>query len=158
MLNQIVIFSVEYLYLFIAVIAIGFAMFGEIQTQRRSIVLLTLLSSTVGFLLDKLLNALINNPRPFVIENVTPLIPHVANNGFPSEHTLFAMMIAGVIFVYHKKMGIFLGVLAIVVGISSVLAKVHHVTDVIGSIFIAVTAILIGRYILTRFNPKESTT
>ena len=153
MFNQLVSFSVQYLYVVIAVIAVVFLV-SKSYTKKRSILPLALLSSGIAFVLDKVLNVIIYNPRPFVVENISPLVPHMADNGFPSEHTLFAMLIAGIIFVLHKKMGILLGTLALIVGIGSVLAKVHHPIDVLGSVLIAFVSVLVSTFIISRFGNR----
>jgi len=157
MFNQLVSFSVQYLYVVIAVIAVVFLV-SKSYTKKRSILPLALLSSGIAFVLDKVLNVIIYNPRPFVVENISPLVPHMADNGFPSEHTLFAMLIAGIIFVLHKKMGILLGTLALIVGIGSVLAKVHHPIDVLGSVLIAFVSVLVSTFIISRFGNRGVST
>src|SRR3989344_106340 len=157
MFNQLVSFSVQYLYVVIAVIAVVFLV-SKSYTRKRSILPLALLSSGIAFVLDKVLNVIIYNPRPFVVENISPLVPHMADNGFPSEHTLFAMLIAGIIFVLHKKMGILLGTLALIVGIGSVLAKVHHPIDVLGSVLIAFVSVLVSTFIISRFGNRGVST
>ncbi len=157
MFNQLVFFSVQYLYIVIAVIAIVFLV-SKLYADRKPILILALLSSIVALVIDKALNAIVYSPRPFVVENISPLVPHVADNGFPSEHTLFAILIAGIIFILHKKMGILLGTLAMIVGIGSVLAKVHHPIDVLGSVVIAIVSILVSSYIISRFQNKKLST
>jgi undecaprenyl-diphosphatase len=76
------------------------------------------------------------DPRPFVQGNFTPLLPHAADNGFPSDHTLLAAAIAFATFHFNKKLGLFLLLLAILVGVARILAGVHHVADIAGSIII----------------------
>ena len=157
MFNQLISFSVQYLYIVIAVIALVFLV-NKSHTRKRDALLLALLSSGIALVLDKVLNVIIYSPRPFVVENISPLVPHVADNGFPSEHTLFVMLIAGIVFVFHKKMGILLGTLALIVGIGSVLAKVHHPIDVLGSVIIAIVSVLASVYIISRFWNKGVST
>lgn len=94
--------------------------------------------------------------RPFVVENIIPLIPHAADNGFPSDHTLISMMAAMTIFFFNKKSGLLLALLAIMVGISRVLVKLHHPLDILGSIAIASISFLIAWLILKKFNQKIS--
>lgn len=155
--DQIIVFSIRYLPFLIATIAVGFVLLSELRQQIKEIVLMTVVSNGIALTLDKVLNVIFYSPRPFVVANISPLIPHVANNGFPSEHTLLAMMIAGIILVYHKKMGIFLLGLAIAVGLGSVFAKVHHSIDIFGSVGIAATSIFAGLYFMSKIRGKKST-
>ncbi len=155
--DQIIVFSIRYLPFLIAIIAVGFVLLGGLRQQIKEILLMTAVSIGIALTLDKVLNVIVYSPRPFVVENISPLIPHIADNGFPSEHTLLAMMIAGIVFVYHKKMGIFLLGLAIAVGLGSVFAKVHHSIDILGSIGIATASIFTSWYFVNKVHSKEST-
>lgn len=140
--KELIIFSAQYLPFIIAAIAICF-LFTLASEKRKEIIKFFLFSAVIALLFEKVLNYFIYTPRPFVSEGVTPLFSHAANNGFPSEHTLFAMVIATVVFVYSKKLGLLLMLLALLVGITRVLAKVHHPVDIAGSIAIAVVSVFL---------------
>ncbi len=58
------------------------------------------------------------------------------------------MVIALVIFLLNKRIGILLITLAILVGLGRVLALVHNPIDIIGSVFIAVFAVMTTRYLV----------
>lgn len=58
------------------------------------------------------------------------------------------------VYLVHKKAGVILGVLAIIVGASRVLAHVHHPIDIIGSLAIAGVAVLIAHYIIPKIPDK----
>ena len=79
------------------------------------------------------------DPRPFVVGNFAPLIPHIADNGFPSDHTLLAAAIAAIVTKYNWRLGIILWILALLIGTARVLAGVHHTIDILGSLIIAGT-------------------
>ncbi len=65
------------------------------------------------------------------------------------------MTIASVIFTYNQKIGGLLIVLSLLVGISRVLAHVHHGIDIVGSVVIALmTTYLSYRYAVERFTYK----
>ncbi len=88
-----------------------------------------------------------------MVEHVQPLITHAADNGFPSDHTLLTMTIASILFLYNKRLGIVLAILAVIVGYSRVLAKVHHPVDIFGSIVIAIIATYISsKFLVKRLN------
>jgi undecaprenyl-diphosphatase len=76
------------------------------------------------------------------------LIPHVADNGFPSDHTLYAMVVAATLFVFKRKTGILVGVLAVLIGLARVSAGVHHPVDIIASVVIAIIATLLSYLVL----------
>jgi membrane-associated phospholipid phosphatase len=53
------------------------------------------------------------NPRPFVHDPAsTPLFPHSADNGFPSDHSAAAALIAVLVARYRRALGALLGVAA----------------------------------------------
>src|SRR5205085_7935625 len=86
----------------------------------------------------KVLGHVYYDPRPFVQEHFTPLIPHDADNGFPSDHTLITAGVAAVIYFFNRPWGFALLGLALLVGAARVAAGVHHPVDIVGSIVIAV--------------------
>ncbi len=148
MLDQIIIFFAEYVYLLISGIAFCFVIFSDIST-RKAVLAIGVLSSIIALIADKILNQIIISPRPFVMENITPLFPHVASNGFPSEHALFAMVITCTIFLYSKKIGALLFALTLGVGLARVLAKVHYPVDILGGLTVGLIAVFLGQYIFS---------
>ena len=142
------IFNAEYLYLLIVLIAVGFFMSLSRPLQKEG-ALLAIIYLPLTYLFAKVASSTYFNPRPFVSEQIVPLIQHSPDNGFPSDHTLLAAALATLIYSYHTKIGIIAWALAILVGLSRVYVGVHHLTDIIGSIVIAViTMWLVTRYIL----------
>ncbi|MCU1538834.1 MAG: superfamily protein, partial [Humibacillus sp.] len=86
------------------------------------------------------------DPRPFVVDGQPPLVPHPADNGFPSDHTTVAAAAAGVVAAYRRRAGALLLVLAALVGASRVLVHVHHVPDVVAGWGFGVLAAAIGAW------------
>jgi undecaprenyl-diphosphatase len=84
--------------------------------------------------------------RPFVVAHTLPLIPHGVDNGFPSDHTVLCMTMAGVVALQHKWFGSVLIVLALLVGASRVLAGLHHPMDILGGIGIAFVSVAFGHF------------
>jgi membrane-associated phospholipid phosphatase len=83
------------------------------------------------------------------LENIQPLIAHIPDNGFPSEHTLLVATISVLVYTEHKVFGLILGVLTLGVGLARVQANVHHGIDVVGSIGIAVASVCITYHLVT---------
>lgn len=149
--EHIVIFFAEYLHLIVAVIA-GFVFLGyRYRHLQKQIVLTAVISAVLALGIDKLLNRVIDSPRPFVVDDVVPLFLHVADNGFPSEHTLLAVVIACLVYIQHKKTGLALLLLAVVIGIARVIAGVHHPIDIVGALLIGVFSVSIARWLVARY-------
>lgn len=80
--------------------------------------------------------------RPFVEMGVEPGASFLPNPGFPSDHALLAFSTVFVVFAatQHRKLSLFLLVLAVLVASGRVLALVHTPADVIGSFVCAALA------------------
>ncbi len=143
--------TAQYLIIIAGLIAIVATMFSE-KALRSNIVKLAILSFLIAFLIAFIAGIFYYDTRPFVIEHIEPLIPHKPDNGFPSDHTLAAMVIATTIFVYRRKLGILLGVLGILVGIVRIIAQLHYPIDIVGGIVIAIVATYCAWIILNKLD------
>ena len=148
-MDDVIIFGAEYLW--IVAVLLGFAYFIFITGEKKKrIVLLALSAFPFTYIVAKGIALFYYNPQPFIVEKIAPLIPHIADNGFPSDHTLLVAALASVIFLYNRLVGILLFFLAIMVGLSRMLAGLHHAIDIVGAIIIAVVVTSIAYYILKR--------
>jgi undecaprenyl-diphosphatase len=154
MFDQLIIFVAQYLPFITAGVALWYILRLEISKRKSALVLLVL-ASAVAFVVDKILSSLISSPRPFVAQDIAPLFYHTADNGFPSEHVLFAMVIAGVLFAYNRVLGIILGILALFIGLARVIANVHHPIDIIGGAIIALISVFCAYRILSVQKVKD---
>ncbi len=148
-MNYIIIFGAKYLVALIVLIAGGY-FFSISKQQKREMVIFSLITLPIIFIISRLASKLYFNPRPFVVENFLPLISHAADNGFPSDHTLLSAAVASIIFIFNKKIGILLGLLAVFVGVARVTAGVHHYIDIFGSISIVIVVVFLTRKFLKK--------
>ena len=139
MLQQTFIFGATYL-IFLSLIIGGIYFLKQNWKIKKELFIFGTLTFILIGIFGFLSNHLYINPRPFVVEHFTPLIPHIPDNGFPSDHTLVAFGIATIIFIFNRKLGIVLGLIALFVAISRVYVGLHHSLDVIGSFVIAVVS------------------
>lgn len=94
---------------------------------------------TVGLLV--LAGHLHNDPRPFVVDpSLHPLIAHSRDNGFPSDHSAAAALIATLILLRSRVYGLWFWLAAIAVGAARVAAHVHHVQDILGGFAIGIVS------------------
>lgn len=146
-MDFLIVFAAKYLFLASLLLLVYF--FFTLKNQlRKKFAIFTFASFTLAYLLAKLLGSFLYNPRPFVSDQITPLVAHAADNGFPSDHTLLTATIAAVVIVYNRKLGLVLFTLSIAVGFARVLAGIHHPIDIIGAVAIAIGAVLIVRKFL----------
>lgn len=137
-LDLIIIFFAKYVVWM--VVATG-AVYLFVSARWRDMGLLTLVSLPIAYLLGKVAGMLWYDQRPFAVENFSPLVAHAANNGFPSDHTLFAATVASIVFVYNRALGMALFFLAFLVGVARILAGVHRLVDILTSLAIAAVTV-----------------
>ncbi len=154
-MTPLVILSAKYLFIVVIVLAVFSLFFEKRKFVKRSALKLALVSFPLSLIVARILSHFIYNARPFVVEGVKPLIPHVADNGFPSDHTLLAMTISAVIIIYNRKVGIVLLILSTIVGVARVFAKVHAPVDILGSAIVAFSSVVAAWIILERVRPLD---
>lgn len=91
----------------------------------------TLLGLTVADKLCKYLGSLHYVPRPFVALHFTPLFPHMDNNSFPSSTVAFAAVVAAVIFLAWRPVGVVLLGGTVIIAVGCVYVGVHYIEDVV---------------------------
>lgn len=142
------IFGAKYLIVLPVLIA---AWFFYRFPEKRKLAIFGLVSLALTYIAAKIGSHFYYDPRPFVEQNFTPLIPHAPDNGFPSDHMLLASALPAIIIYYSRKYAIVLWTLAIIIGISRIYVGVHHRIDVIGSVVIAVVATGIVHFVLRKY-------
>lgn len=130
------IFSAKYLF-FLVILVAGVYFFRQPRDVQKKIAVFSLISLPIIYLLAVFAGHIYYDPRPFVVGNFTPLIPHAADNGFPSDHALLVSAIAAIIMYFHRRVSAVLWVLAIIVSLARVYVGVHHLADIIGSFVIS---------------------
>lgn len=142
LVNFLIVFTAQYGFLVSIIVFLLFALNLWLK-QRETFFhffLISLVSFPFSLITAKILSHFIYDPRPFVLEHIKPLIAHAADNGFPSDHTLLTMTIAAIVFIYHRKLGLLLAIIALCIGTTRVLARFHHAQDILGSTIIAFIA------------------
>src|SRR5258708_130988 len=138
-MDTIAIFSAKYLFL-ADVFIVGAVVRMVLREQQKHLAVFSLLTLGIAFVMSRIAAHLYFDPRPFVSDNITPLISHVADNGFPSDHTLLAAALAVALFPFSKKAAAAAMAVALAVGAARVYVGVHHWIDIFGSIGIAIVA------------------
>lgn len=146
-MNIFFIFGAKYLFVLSVVVAGVFFLYQPRPSQKK-IAVLAALSGALSFVIGILAGFLYANPRPFVSEHITPLIPHAPNNGFPSDHALLVGLIASVIYPFNRRVSAVLWIIAITVAASRVVVGVHHSLDVVTSFVITITITACGYWLV----------
>ena len=97
------------------------------------------LAAPVGLaiIISELLSKIIDRSRPFVSsKEITLLIPHDADGGFPSHHTTVMVAIAVALWFRNHNFGNLLLILSMLSGLARVGAGIHYPTDIAAGVFI----------------------
>lgn len=139
-MDPLIIFGAKYL-IVISALAALWVVWRLPRKEQIRFTILAVISLPLALILAKVAGQFYVNERPFVVGNFVPLVPHGADNGFPSDHTLLSSALAMLVLLYRTRVGIMLWVIAAIVGLSRVAAGVHHFIDVLGAAAIAVLAV-----------------
>lgn len=148
-MDFLIVLCAKYLYLIIGLIAAIYWLTLP-KKQKIQMAIFATCTAIIAFVLTKLGGALFYDPRPFVTQHIMPLYPHAADNGFPSDHTVLAATIAVAVYSGSKKLGLVLFGLAIVIGVSRVLAHIHSPIDILGSLIFAIAGGLAAYYLMPK--------
>ena len=91
-----------------------------------------------------------HDPRPFVQNpHIKPLFGHSRDDGFPSDHSLAAGLIATLIVLRHRLLGLLFVAAAVAIAWARVAAHVHHLQDVVAGLLLGALAAVLARLVVT---------
>src|SRR3990167_7178937 len=140
-MDQLIIFGAKYLIFCIIALAVLTVLVLKNKEQWFRLSMLVLLALAAGYALARLAGLLFAHPQPFAVEGFEPLVPHAVDNSFPSDHTLIGGVFAAVAFLADRRAGLALWALALLVGLSRMLAGLHYTVDVVAAAALAVAAV-----------------
>lgn len=82
-------------------------------------------------------------PRPFQLEQVSPLFNHSAGSGFPSLHTTFFFGLSAVILLYNKKLGSVFFVASFLMALSRIFCGLHWPSDILAGVALGILSALL---------------
>lgn len=135
-MHEIVILVAKY-FILIPIIGAAWVLITAPNNQRLRLLVLLILGGILSELFAMIGSHFYYDPRPFVANHVTPYFTHAPDNGFPSDHTLLAAYLAYWTIAYRKRLGLMLLAVSLLIGMARVLAGVHHLYDIIGSLVFA---------------------
>ena len=148
-MDTLIIFTAKYLIWIEVAVFVGYFFLARRRTKRK-LLLLSVISLPLAYVVGWLAGILYYNPLPFVESGTAPLFAHVANNGFPSDHVLFAATLAMLVLFFDRRLGVVLWILALSIGGARVVAQVHHSVDIIGAAAIAASTVWLLRLCVQR--------
>lgn len=153
-MDNLIIFCAKYL-IFILVLVVFLIWLKAAAKIRWQFAAAVVLAGVTAFALSKIIGALYYHPRPFMVQNIQPLISHGYDNGFPSDHTLLAMTLSTVVYYYRRRLAAGLFGLTLLVGIGRVLAHVHSPLDILGGLILGAFAGWAGYQLAKKLLPAN---
>ena len=135
-MTTLIIFGAKYLALLSPLIVLWLGV-TKFRNEWQKFITILVANLGLSYLFGLLARGVYYDPRPFVVESFTPLVAHLSDNGFLSDHTLLLASLATSVGFFDKKFAALLWLITILVGTARVLAGVHHTIDILGSIVIA---------------------
>jgi undecaprenyl-diphosphatase len=147
------------------VMVAGFVLTWLLRERRRGKVVLgvcAVVGIALGLVLLLVAKDVHHDPRPFVDNpHIKPWFPHGADDGFPSDHSLVAALIAVLVLWRHRVTGAALCVAAAAIAWARVASHVHHLQDVLAGLALggvaAVAASVVVPPLLARFGRGAGT-
>ena len=141
----------------LAVLLAVIVWFKVSTAEKKRFIVLAILGAIFSLVLAKIGNKIYSDPRPFVAGHFTPYFSHAADNGFPSDHTLLTSFLAFTTWRFSRKAGLAIFFIALLVGLSRVIAGVHHLVDIIGSVVFAFIGVWLADLIVSQVVKQKPT-
>jgi undecaprenyl-diphosphatase len=118
----------------------------------------SLLALSLSFGFARIGSALYDDPRPFVVNHFTPLVPYAATNGFFDGYAVLAAAIVSAVLFLNRRWAIPFVVLALLIDWARMGLGVHHTIDLVFSwVFVALAtlvAMVIGPIVTALLLPR----
>ncbi len=122
------------------------------REQHQRAVFSAIGSMMLGNLVVKAMNLVLYRPRPFAFRTVTLLFYRPSDSSFPSNAASVGFSIATAVWLFNRRIGLFLYALATLFGLSRVVGGVHYPSDVLGGALIGSMASYV---IVRKFRPLD---
>lgn len=140
-LDNLMIFGANYPLIITPICTLILAIVGEFKDRKAFF--LAGVSSLLALGLLKLIQLLLFEPRPFVTYHFTPLISHLPDASFPSQHSTALSILALSFFVYKSRYGKYLVVPLVWTGLARVYTGVHYPADILGGFILGAISVAI---------------
>lgn len=148
-MNSLVIFCAQYLpYILVAVFLLILIFSKKDFREKIKIFIFTAISVFLSrVVITEIIRYFYYVPRPFVNNDIVPLISHAPTASFPSGHAAFFFALATAIMLaptlIHKWWGFVFFIMAILIGISRVMTGLHWPIDILGGAIIGILSAII---------------
>jgi len=153
--HEIIKFVGQY-FIFISIVVVGLYWLRAKTSKKISLAYQLIVGGILAEALAIIAGHLYYDPRPFVTHHLVPIIAHAADNGFPSDHALLASFLAFTMFLYSRRVAIFLLVNALLLSWARVAAHIHNPRDIVGSFVFAAVSVIVVRAAAKFWHSRKS--
>lgn len=121
------------------------AWWQQSPSDKKRMFITSAIAGIIAVVSAQIASKLYYDPRPFTHGTVKALFDHGADNGFPSDHSWFAMTLSALIYMYNRQLGYGALILTVIIGWARVAAHVHSPIDIVGGFAIGILAAYIAR-------------
>lgn len=142
------VFLAEYLPILIAILFV-YLLFKEGDYRKRMyFATLAVLAIIISFgLVSPIFRYFYENPRPFMVLDIVPLIDEAPSNSFPSNHVMIFFPLALVIYYMNKKLGWYAIGGITLMGIARIISGVHWPADILAGLIFATVSFYLAKYL-----------
>ncbi len=120
------------------------------KLKRVSDLIIVLISGVTAVMVADILKLFFHTLRPFEIFPWVHALIIKDDFSFPSGHSAFFMAIATSLWFYHKRLSVFFGISAVVIGLSRVIAGIHFPIDILGGLTLGFLVGIIIPFIINK--------
>lgn len=129
-MDTLIVICAKYL-VFVMLLGVAVYWLRAPRATKLEMALAALVALPLAYAMARLAGLFFSHPQPFSVYDYEPLIPHEVDNSFPSDHSAVAGVLAGLMSLYHRILGVALWVLALCVAAGRMLAGLHYPADVV---------------------------
>ena len=152
MINYACLIAHDLVYLFLLIFAIAWLRGNR---EVKTVIIKAFIFTAITLFISEVLSAVLNTPRPFVMEIGHTLIEHEATGSFPSNHmSIFSGIALAYYFSPQRNLGRILLWTAWLVAWSRIYVGVHFPIDMAGAFLIALVVNLAGLSLWWKYQEK----
>ncbi|MGA2294405.1 MAG: phosphatase PAP2 family protein [Acidimicrobiales bacterium] len=153
-MNSLIIFVGKYFFL-LSLVLVGAYWLRATKPVKIDLIARLVVGGALAAALAVVAGHLHYDTRPFVTHHLVPLIPHAADNGFPSDHALLTAFLGFTMLLYSRALAAVLLGIAVLVGAARVAAHIHNPQDIVASFVIAALSVVIVEVVFRLWNRRR---
>lgn len=133
--DTVIIFFAKW-YGMIIIVALSYFLFKHQDNPKNGVrdLVVVLVTAVAAWFIAHFFKDVFHTPRPFdALPRAYPLVSE-SGYAFPSGHATFFMALASSLWFYHKRLAVFVGLSAMLIGLARISAGVHWPIDILGGL------------------------